>query len=440
VLPPELTRARKREGKLTLSALSSAERARACELSTALIASSRTLVGSDREQVEAAWASLPTSPKERKLLLGLTHLVEQHAEFAAPESVDPESVRRAVFGRAVERRSALADGEHLDRDAVLAEVGAEMGLAPATLEAALYADLRSAQRLQACSLPTPEALVAEYELLQVQSVLLRSVRIEAEVRAARPDAYRELFRKLKFRQLLHRIQTLSPTGYKVTIDGPMSLFGATTKYGLELSLSLPALLACGQLKLKAELRWGKRREKLDFELVNAGVADPSGSSGVRTEVVELLQALHAAKSPWQARLSDELIDLTEEGGAVLVPDIELRSIPMTQPAKPNERPEPAEGSVLIELLGYWSRDAVFRRIEAAEKGLKRKVLFVVSSRLRVSEELLDGVEAAGLYVYKGKINVHALLRKVEGLVSHGHTRHAPAGRAVRLQPGDPERR
>src|SRR5207248_2812509 len=116
-----------------------------------------------------------------------------------------------------------------------------------------------------------------------------AVRIEAEVRAARADAYRELFRKLKFRQLLHRIQPLEHGGYRVEIDGPMSLFGPTTKYGLELALSLPALLSCGQLRLKAELRWGKRRERLSFEQTYAELPSADGHAGVRTEVLELLE-------------------------------------------------------------------------------------------------------------------------------------------------------
>jgi hypothetical protein len=94
--------------------------------------------------------------------------------------------------------------------------------------------------------------------------------------------------------------------------------------------------------------------------------------------------------------------------------------------------------VLVELLGFWSREAVFRRIEAAEAGLRRPILFVVSSRLRVSEELLDGVEAASLYVYKGKVNASALLRKVEGLASHGYTSEASARRAARLRSRAPE--
>jgi predicted nuclease of restriction endonuclease-like RecB superfamily len=413
MLPPELTRARKREGKLTLSPLSPADRARALEVSEALLSVTRASLGQDREEVEASWAAVPVAAKERKLLLGLTHLVEARSEFTSPAGVEPEAVRLAVFTHAAQMRAELGPGEFLHRDNVLAKAAEELGISAEQIDQALYADLRSAQRLERCPVHTSSTLVADYELVQVQSVLLRAVRIEAEVKAARPDAYRELFRKLKFRQLLFRIEPLDAGGYRIEIDGPMSLFGATTKYGLELSLSLPALMSCGQLRLKAELRWGKRREKLSFEQTYAEAAAAEVHDGVRTEVAELLEALQT-NANWQARLSDKLIDLTAQGGGVLVPDLELTR--MDEAGKPEKRPP-----VLVELLGFWSRDAVFRRIEAAQKGLggkagKAPMLFVASSRLRVSEELLDGVEAASLYIYKGKINAQALLRKAEALL------------------------
>lgn len=401
MLPPELTRARKREGKLTLSELSPKERQRAAELSEALLAVARAGVGEAREHVELGWGAVPAAPKERKLLLGLTHLLEGRIEFASTSEAEPERVRRTVFELAAKRRAALGPGVYLDRTEVLEQAGAELGLGAEQLEQALYADLRSAQRLTSCPLPSAAALVAEYELVQVQSVLLRAERIEAQVRAPSPDAYRELFRKLKFRQLLCRIQPLTPSGYRLEIDGPMSLFGPTTKYGLELALSLPALLSCGKLELRAALRWGKRRERLSFEQSYAAPLSNDAQAGVRSEVLELLEGLSAARSGWQARLSEELLDLSERGGGVLVPDLEL--------SRDGQR-------VLVEILGFWSRDAVFRRIEAVERGMKSRVLFVVSSRLRVSEELLEGAEAASLYVYKGKINPQALLRKADELI------------------------
>ena len=77
---------------------------------------------------------------------------------------------------------------------------------------------------------------------------------------------------------------------------------------------------------------------------------------------------------------------------------------------------PSGQRILCEVLGFWSRDALFRRIELARRGLSRKTLFLASSRLRVSEELFDGMEESALYVYKGKVNVRTLLRRLEGML------------------------
>ena len=55
-------------------------------------------------------------------------------------------------------------------------------------------------------------------------------------------------------------------GYVFHIDGPLSLFSATTKYGLQVALFLPALLHCQDFRLEAEVRWGPRREPRSFLL------------------------------------------------------------------------------------------------------------------------------------------------------------------------------
>ena len=82
--------------------------------------------------------------------------------------------------------------------------------------------------------------------------------------------------------------------------------------------------------------------------------------------------------------------------------------------------------VLCEVLGFWNRAAVWRRIELVEQGLSTKIVFVVSARLRVSEEVLDGADSAALYVYKGAINPKALERKLEQLAAgSGRSRNRP---------------
>ena len=59
-------------------------------------------------------------------------------------------------------------------------------------------------------------------------------------------------------------------------------------------------------------------------------------------------------------------------------------------------------------MGYWSRDAVWKRVEMVEAGLVQKgrgepVLFCVGERLRVSEAVLPEGSPAALLVYKGVI-------------------------------------
>ena len=72
-------------------------------------------------------------------------------------------------------------------------------------------------------------------------------------------------------------------------------------------------------------------------------------------------------------------------------------------------------SVYIEVMGYWSRDAVWKRVELVEGGLKERILFCVSSRLRVSEQALGDDVPGSLLVYKGVIGAKQVMAKVEAL-------------------------
>ena len=131
---------------------------------------------------------------------------------------------------------------------------------------ALFADLRDENRLLKFQDMTSEWLIDRYNVALAQAVLLRSVRVEAEIRNEGPARYRQLFRRLKFHRLVYRVQGSMAEGYTIQIDGPLSLFSATTKYGLQMALFLPALLHCHDFRLEAELRWGPRREPRSFHL------------------------------------------------------------------------------------------------------------------------------------------------------------------------------
>jgi predicted nuclease of restriction endonuclease-like RecB superfamily len=303
-----------------------------------------------------------------------------------------------VFGLAAERRRS-ADGG-FDRAAIVGEVAPRFGLDPAEIEEALYSDLRGAHQLLAFRRMAPTQLLERYEVAQRQAVLLRAVRLQARVWCSSPSSYRALFNKLKFRRLLHRIARQDDGSYRIDIDGPFSLFESVTKYGMNLALCLPALEACDALELQASLRWGKGRQALGFTLSRRMARSHDESAPpLPDEVAELIESVERLETGWHAQPCSEILDLP--GVGVCVPDLVFEHV---------SRPR-----VHLEVMGYWSRDAVWRRVELVERGLGARILFAVSSRLRVSEDVLPPGEPAALYVYKGTMSARSVLRKVEEL-------------------------
>ena len=400
MLTSDLVRATRRGEQLHVQPLAGKKRQRALELAEAYLEVSRAQCGATQHELEAAWAEVEVASSEVKLAAGLQKLIEDGCEFESESATDPRQLRSALFLAAAEARRNLEPGQRFDREGVLARLGEAHGLAVEPLQRALYSDLKSEQRL----LRTPElsgtALLEKYDLAQLQAVLLRAVKVTALVSCASPDAYRELFRKLKFRRLLFQVQPLESGGHRIEIDGPFSLFESVTKYGLQLALMLPALLQADRLELEAQLRWGKARTPLKFSLSqrNSRPAE-AGETCLPDEVEALRAAFEPERDGWRAEPAQQILNLP--GIGLCVPDLRFVH---------------RQGAVVfLEVLGYWSRDAVWRRIELVQAGLGQKLLFAASQRLRVSEAVLDDHPSGALYVYKGTLSAKAVVERLERL-------------------------
>jgi predicted nuclease of restriction endonuclease-like RecB superfamily len=394
---------RRRADRLFVVPVSAEERPRALELATAYLDLARAHVGQSRGALSDACGAVDVEPREQRLARGLLKLVLDRCEFEESAALHPVELRRTIFTRAA---AARCQGEDpvLDRAAIVALVAAEHGVSGSDVEAALFADLPDAHILRAARLLSPEALLAEYHLAQHQAVLLRALGVRATVWSATPAAYRHLFHKLKFLSLLHRIERLPKNaGYRIAIDGPYSLFESVTKYGLQLALALPALMAIDRFTLEADLRWGRERQALRYALrgpLHEQFPDESAAPPVDQlpeEVAALLHDLAALPGPWRPARSHAILDLPGVGQCV--PDLQFIHQETGQ-------------TVYLEVLGFWSRDAVWKRIELASKGLAA-VVFAVSKHLRVSEAALDDDRPAALYVYARVMNAHAVLNRVQ---------------------------
>ncbi|HEX3695336.1 MAG TPA: DUF790 family protein [Polyangia bacterium] len=401
MLTADLVSVRRRGDELRLLPRGDDERTRAAALADEFLSLARAHVGKSRQELEAAWQAVPVAAREQRLAAGVRKLVSDRCSFSDAAEFDSVAVRAAVFQAAARARRALVPGADFDRQAVIADVALGRQSTAKEIEGALFADLHGAERLQDVQALDPTALAAGFDLAQAQGVLLRAVRVTALVKTADAGRYRALFSKLKFLRLLPVIEAEKNGGYRLQIDGPFSLFQSVTRYGVQLGLALPAIAACDRWQIEAEVLWGRERKPLRFRWAgegHAGGADPEAS--VPDEVAALMAGVAALDTPWRAHPTTEILHVP--GAGLCVPDLEFH--------------HPKSGArVFLEVLGFWSREAVWRRIDLVRGGLARPIVFAVSKHLRVSEAALGDDLPGALYVYAKAMNARAVVARIEAL-------------------------
>jgi predicted nuclease of restriction endonuclease-like RecB superfamily len=358
------------------------------EVAESLLMIFREGVGMTRGEIESEVDELVGEGLATLTHRGLAKVLEDRAEFEVVAEVPPERLREKVFTAAAAYREALRDAagsgqrRPFHRDDVLGAVGAELGLDPTRVAAGLFADLKDEARLLRFEDLSAQRLIDRYNVALAQAVLLRSVLVRVEVRGEKPARYRQLFRQLKFHRLLYRVEGDMAAGYVFQIDGPLSLFSATNRYGLQMALFLPTLLHCADFRLDAELRWGPRREPRTFHLeTRDGLISHQSDTGTYTpaELNAFVERFRQVAPAWELSEATDLVPLGREG--VWVPDYRVV--------------HRATGlEVFLEVLGFWRRSSVERLLRLLPKFGPNRYVLAISDRLKVDEEALG--DLAGL--------------------------------------------
>lgn len=350
------------------------------EVAESLLLIFREGVGMTRGEMESEIDELVGEGLATLAHRGLAKVLEDRAEFEVVAEVPPETLREKVFSAAAEYRRTLRAAGHrapFHRETVLQAVADELALEPGQVAASLFADLKDENRLLRFDDLDARRLIERYNVALAQAVLLRSVLVTAEVRRERPARYRQLFRHLKFHRLLYRVDGTMDDGYTFQIDGPLSLFSATNKYGLQMALFLPALLLCADFRLDAELRWGPKREPRWFHLeANDGLVSHYQDTGtyVPAELTAFLDRFRQVAPGWEVSEATEVVALGKEG--VWVPDYKFTH-------------KVTGTDVLVEVLGFWKRSSLERLLRLLPTYGPKRYLLAISERLKVDEEALQ---------------------------------------------------
>lgn len=374
MLTSDLVRVRTRSGNVYPMWLGTnggeAARAQAAEL----IALFLEHVGRARGELDEVLADRNAGRPDPKLEKGLVKLLVERSTFegAAPE--EAAARRRVTFLAAAEARKAGA----FDRVAVLAKAGSEVGLAPDALDSALWADHPDAERLLAFEAPSPEALVEGYDLALAQAVLIRAESLVVKVEGAPPPRLRALLRTVKFHGLL---TSATREGEAVTLelDGPLSLFEGTPRYGVRMAGFLPSLLVCERWSLDATVQLGRGRRKCKFHLgPEAKLKGKARDAGAwLPELVLAFEKRFAEVAPEWA--IDQEVPLLNLGGEVVVPDFRFVH-------------KKTKTEAWLEVLGYWRKGGVERRLRALKAHGAPKLVLALEQSLALDDEDVKGLE------------------------------------------------
>ncbi len=332
---------------------------------------------------------------------GLAKLLEDRSEFeVAAGDKSPEEIREVVFRHSAAARTQ--SGIAFDRDAVLARASEELGVAVAEIEQGLFADLKSAQRLVKFAETTPERLLQRYNVALAQAVLLRSTRVHVALRRVPPQRYRQLLRLVKFHRLICEVERTGPDSYLLHLDGPLSLFAATQKYGLQLALFLPAVLNCDGYEVRAEVRWGAQRRLKTLVITPAdGLVShaPDHGSYVPPEMSMFEELFRKRAEGWTISPETEVRPL---GDGFWVPDFRLV--------------HKATGkAVLLEVLGFWRKSSAEKHLERLRSHAAEPFLLAVSDQLHIEDGELEGLPA-GVVRFRQMPLPDEVVRQAESLL------------------------
>jgi predicted nuclease of restriction endonuclease-like RecB superfamily len=347
----------------------------------------RDAAGRTRGELEQDVAELVGDGPTQLVHQGLAKLLEDRCEFEVAADVPPDAVREAVFRTAADHHAAAAKaGRPFDREAVLTAVGGELSATAEQVDLALFADLKDEQRILKFQDISPERLLHRYNVGLAQAILSRSTGLEVRVWGESPPRYRQLFRAVKFHQLICDIRPADGNSYRLRLDGPLSLFSATQKYGKQLAAFLPALLHCKAFELSADVRWGADKKAKTFTLsATDGLRShaPDWGTYAPRELAALVENFRANVDGWS--LSDDPHPVPLEG-ATWVPDVTLTHLRSGK-------------EVFVEVLGFWRKIDVEGHYKRLRRAVPGRFVLVVSEQYRADE----GEEfAAGPEVYRFK--------------------------------------
>ena len=333
-----------------------------------------------------------------RIMRGLIKLLTDRCEFETRAPAEPAEIRQKVFLEA--RKFQPVTPDSADKKIVLEIAAEKFGTDANSVFDNLYSDLSAQQKLTSFENIAARDLLNLYNLAQAQAILYKCV--EMKIRVAPSDAanYRAIFGWIKHFGLIHSITGNAKNGYEITLTGAASLFHRSQKYGVQMSVFLPALLLCENWKFRAEIAQ-KQGGNLFYELsceqteiVSNRFDEPEYKN---PDIEKLRKNWDKFSTDWLLETNNKVIDL---GKSAFIPDLLLLA--------------PDGREIFLDVLGFWTPKSLQKRLAEFDAANYKNFIIAASNELRGSrEEFLK--ESPNLILYKTKIEPRVIIDLAENI-------------------------
>ncbi len=351
MLPSNLLRARISRGKIRPVYVNIDPEAVA--LATRIIGDFKAGVGKRKGELLERLKGIEDEGHDFKLVRGMSALLERRCRFEVESETNPMAARMAVFEAASRAKATSYD----ETKAVIRSVSTRLGISPEALERALFSDLEDELMMRGFVPLSAELLIKRYNLSLMQTLLFKSLRVEFTA----SGNWKNIFREVKRQGLMYSVEEQHPD-YRVSLDGPLSLFRFTERYGTSIAKVLPRIVASGKWSVKAEILARNRGGRVYTFEANGGEvndlivtdrdeekAEASGrqASGFDSTVEERFAKAFLTSygsMGWVLRREPEPL---VAGTHVLIPDFSL---------------EKHTVKVYVEIVGFWTSEYLERKL------------------------------------------------------------------------------
>ena len=362
----------------------------------------KNCVGFTREKLEECTSQILEKYSNNSVVAkGLEKLLFDRTEFDTESKEEFINLRKKVFYTSSKILSETNDSDQIINEKnnvgnfkiYKNEISEAIGIPLNDLIHRIYGDLPSFQKVLRFRDISSVKLLHKYNCAQVQGLLLRCEKITVSLPDSHAASLRQLLKYLRFNKLLVRISrtTKKNKTLVLVINGPLSMFMQTQKYGFNLAKFFPAILHQSIWKLDAEVRI--RKNLIHYLHLDQTCGIQSYYKQFLDYVpdeIELFSKKLTKKMPnWQISTSADYIHLT--GESLCFPDFKLT--------------HSSGKSVSMELFHTWHSAPLIERLKQLEKINRVPLIIGINNNLLAIKGSIPGKKNTTVFIkdaIKGK--------------------------------------